>query len=77
MLLKLNKFASRSFNDLSAYPIFPWVINDYKSDVLAFEESKSRNKIYRDFGTVTTAFNDSQTIGIKDKYNNRVKLMKE
>jgi len=29
LLLKLNKYSSRSFNDLSAYPIFPWVLTDY------------------------------------------------
>lgn len=28
-LMLLNTFANRSFNDLSAYPVFPWVINEY------------------------------------------------
>ena len=36
LLLKLNKYASRSFNDLAQYPIFPWVIKDYNNDLLAF-----------------------------------------
>ena len=26
--------ASRTFSDLTQYPIFPWVIGDYTSDVL-------------------------------------------
>lgn len=30
-LLIINKFAGRSFNDISQYPIFPWIINNYKS----------------------------------------------
>ena len=27
----LNREANRSFNDLSQYPVFPWVIADYTS----------------------------------------------
>lgn len=28
-LMALNVFANRSFNDLSAYPIYPWIISEY------------------------------------------------
>lgn len=28
-LMALNTFSSRSFCDLSAYPVFPWVIAEY------------------------------------------------
>lgn len=30
-LLHLNNLADRSCNDLSQYPVFPWVLNDYSS----------------------------------------------
>ena len=30
-LLHLNNLADRSCNDLSAYPVFPWIISDYTS----------------------------------------------
>ena len=30
-LLMINILANRSFNDLSQYPIFPWIISDYTS----------------------------------------------
>ena len=30
-LMILNTMANRSFNDLSQYPIFPWIISDYSS----------------------------------------------
>jgi hypothetical protein len=33
-ILALNRLASRSFHDLSQYPIFPWVIKDFFSDKL-------------------------------------------
>jgi len=33
-LLHLNNLADRSCNDLSQYPVFPWVIGDYCSAAL-------------------------------------------
>lgn len=33
-LLHLNNLADRSCNDLSQYPVFPWVIADYTSSQL-------------------------------------------
>ena len=33
-LLHLNRLAGRSFNDLSQYPIMPWVIQDYTSPTI-------------------------------------------
>lgn len=33
-LLHLNNLADRSVNDLSQYPVFPWVISDYSSTQL-------------------------------------------
>lgn len=33
-LMRLNTLAGRSFNDLSQYPVFPWIIADYTSNEL-------------------------------------------
>ena len=33
-LMQLNKMAGRSYNDLMQYPVFPFVIADYSSQVL-------------------------------------------
>ena len=30
----LNTLAGRSYNDLMQYPIFPWIIADYDSEVI-------------------------------------------
>ena len=30
LLMWLNIYGNRSFNDISQYPVFPWVLNDYK-----------------------------------------------
>jgi len=32
-LMCLNTLAGRSYNDLMQYPVFPWVIADYDSQV--------------------------------------------
>lgn len=72
LILKLNKYASRSFNDLNAYPIFPWVLTDYKSDLLSFKENKKSGtygSYYRDLGQPTTMFkSESEMQSIKDRY---------
>ena len=33
-LMKINTIAGRSYNDLTQYPVFPWVISDYESKSL-------------------------------------------
>lgn len=33
-LMYVNTLAGRSYNDLSQYPVFPWILNDYDSEVL-------------------------------------------
>jgi hypothetical protein len=39
-LMTLNRFASRSLNDISQYPIFPWILSDYRSGLLDFNDKK-------------------------------------
>ena len=73
----MNKFGGRSFNDLSAYPIFPWVITDYKSDLQTFEEKKARGKIYRDFGLVTAVFNEESKEEINNRYECRYETLQD
>lgn len=43
-LMIINKIASRSYNDLSQYPIFPWVLCDYIGKTLNFEDQKKNIK---------------------------------
>lgn len=31
-IMKLNEYSGRSFNDSHMYPIFPWIVDDYKCD---------------------------------------------
>ena len=32
-LMCLNTLAGRSYNDLMQYPVFPWIVADYQSEV--------------------------------------------
>ena len=44
-LMRLNTLAGRSFNDLTQYPVVPWVLRDYTSASLDLDERDT----YRDF----------------------------
>ena len=46
-LMVLNKYASRSFNDISQYPVFPWILSDYTSPTL----NLSSDTTYRDLSS--------------------------
>ena len=41
-LMWLNIYSGRSFNDLTQYPVFPWIISNYKTDDLE-DENNFRN----------------------------------
>ncbi|KAM0849147.1 hypothetical protein ACQ4PT_053922 [Festuca glaucescens] len=47
-LMELNTLAGRSYNDITQYPIFPWVVSDYQSKTLDLENPSS----YRDLSKV-------------------------
>jgi hypothetical protein len=47
MLMLLNKFSGRSFNDLSQYPILPWVLSDYKCDPLTLRSQWQQLNCFR------------------------------
>jgi hypothetical protein len=46
--MELNTLAGRSYNDITQYPVFPWIVADYKSRVLNLDDPSS----YRDLSKV-------------------------
>jgi len=43
-IMYLNSFAGRTYNDLTQYPVFPWILSDYESEEIDLDDPK----IYRD-----------------------------
>lgn len=62
-LLYLNSLADRSFSDLSQYPVMPWVIQDYTSDILDLNDEAS----YRDLSKPIGALNQERLDRIKER----------
>mmetsp|Transcript_14616 Transcript_14616/g.59322 ORF Transcript_14616/g.59322 Transcript_14616/m.59322 type:complete len:2453 (-) Transcript_14616:815-8173(-) len=49
-LMILNKLAGRTYNDIAQYPVFPWVLADYSSQVLDLANSKSYRDLSKPMG---------------------------
>ena len=62
-LLYLNSAADRSFNDLTQYPVMPWVISDYKSQTLDLNDPAA----YRDLSRPMGALNPERMAHLKER----------
>ncbi|XP_067146586.1 protein FAN [Apteryx mantelli] len=51
-LLHLNNLADRSCNDLSQYPVFPWIIADYSSSVLDLTKPETFRDLSKPIGAL-------------------------
>lgn len=51
-LMFLNTVAGRTFNDLSQYPVFPWILTNYTSDTLDLSVASN----FRDLSKVRRFF---------------------
>lgn len=60
-LMMLNLFAGRSFNDLSQYPVFPWIIADYTSPTLDLNNPAT----FRDLSKPIGALNEDRLEKLK------------
>jgi hypothetical protein len=64
-LMHLNTLAGRSFNDLTQYPVFPWILKDYTSDQLNFDDPN----IYRDLSKPMGALTESRQQLFKERFD--------
>ncbi|KAL1821830.1 hypothetical protein ACET3Z_016699 [Daucus carota] len=51
-LMRLNTLAGRTYNDLTQYPVFPWVLADYSSDSLDFNKSSTFRDLAKPVGAL-------------------------
>ena len=63
-LMRLNIIAGRSYNDITQYPVFPWVLSDYESETLDLSDPK----VYRDLSKPVGALNEERLAEILDRY---------
>ncbi|ESO05164.1 hypothetical protein HELRODRAFT_111169 [Helobdella robusta] len=63
-LMQLNTISGRTYNDLSQYPVFPWVLSDYKSSTLNLDDPN----VYRDLAWPIGAVNPRHREQLRDKY---------
>ncbi|EGG24619.1 BEACH domain-containing protein [Cavenderia fasciculata] len=63
-LMTLNTIAGRTYNDLTQYPVFPWVIADYTSKTLDFTNTAT----FRDLTKPIGALNERRLEVFKERF---------
>ncbi|XP_030227032.1 neurobeachin-like protein 2 isoform X1 [Gadus morhua] len=64
-LMQLNTISGRTYNDLSQYPVFPWVLCDYTSEVLDLENPA----VFRDLSKPIGVVNARHAQNVREKYD--------
>ncbi|XP_068650842.1 BEACH domain-containing protein C2 [Aristolochia californica] len=64
-LMQLNTLAGRSYNDITQYPVFPWILSDYNSKDLDIESPSS----YRDLSKPIGALNPERLEKFLERYS--------
>ncbi|KAG5924727.1 hypothetical protein E4U42_004555 [Claviceps africana] len=64
-LMMVNTMAGRTFNDLTQYPVFPWILADYTSEDLDLEDPAT----FRDLSKPMGAQTQSRVSGFTETYS--------
>jgi hypothetical protein len=64
-LMWLNTYSGRTYNDLTQYPVFPWILRDYESKELNLADPR----IYRDLSKPMGALNETRLQFFEERYN--------
>ena len=64
-LMHLNTLAGRSYNDLTQYPTFPWVLSNYESAEIDLEDSEN----YRDFSLPMGGQGKERSMKFAERFN--------
>ena len=63
-LMQLNTIAGRTYNDLSQYPVFPWILTNYVSETLDLDNPAN----YRDLSKPMGALNEARLQQFLQRY---------
>ena len=73
-LMHLNAAAGRSMHDLTQYPVFPWVLQDYTSEVLDLDDPQ----VFRDLSKPMGALGNGRRLTqFQERYASLDELMHE
>ncbi|GFP82298.1 beach domain-containing protein lvsc [Phtheirospermum japonicum] len=64
-LVQLNTLAGRSYNDITQYPVFPWILSDYSSQNLDLSNPSS----FRDLSKPIGALNSERLQKFQERYS--------
>ncbi|XP_021856517.1 BEACH domain-containing protein C2 isoform X2 [Spinacia oleracea] len=64
-LMQLNTLAGRSYNDITQYPVFPWILSDYSSQDLDLSNLSS----YRDLSKPVGGLNPERLKKFQERYS--------
>lgn len=64
-LSRVNTYAGRTYNDINQYPVFPWVLTDYKSKSLDF----SNPSIFRNLALPIGALMEKRLENAREHYD--------
>ena len=68
LLMWLNIFGGRSYNDISQYPVIPWIISDYKREKVKESDLKSDKTLFRDLSLPLGMIPDNDKGERRDSY---------
>lgn len=63
--INVCSLGDRTINDLTQYPVFPWIISDYTSDTLDLNDPKN----FRDLSKPVGALNQERLERLLERYN--------
>ncbi|XP_070767640.1 neurobeachin-like protein 2 [Enoplosus armatus] len=63
-LMQLNTISGRTYNDLSQYPVFPWILCDYTSPILDLDDPS----VFRDLSKPIGVVNSRHAQNVREKY---------
>eukprot|EP00817_Percolomonadidae_sp_ATCC50343_P006676 CAMPEP_0117419660 /NCGR_PEP_ID=MMETSP0758-20121206/1175_1 /TAXON_ID=63605 /ORGANISM="Percolomonas cosmopolitus, Strain AE-1 (ATCC 50343)" /LENGTH=1407 /DNA_ID=CAMNT_0005200853 /DNA_START=1377 /DNA_END=5600 /DNA_ORIENTATION=+ len=63
-IMRLNMLANRTYNDLSQYPVFPWVLKNYSSEKLDVANEEN----YRDLSKPMGALTEERLETVQERY---------
>ena len=63
-IMHINSFAGRTYNDLTQYPVVPWVLADYESEELDLNDPKT----FRDLSKPMGAQGEARAVQFRERY---------